>query len=460
MRRERMRGWLEPAIDYIATWIAFQRKHIGLPGISIAIGHGEDVLLDASYGAADLRTGARLTPKHRFRVASHSKTFTATGVMKLVEAGAVRLDDPAGNYIDGLAPDIAAATLAQLLSHTGGVLRDGTDAGQWADRRNFRDERELRADLTHAPTIAANTRMKYSNHGFGLLGLVIAAVTGEPYTQWIAREVVAAAGLRNTYPDAPVPKGVPFSSGHSGRVLLGERLVIPATNKTHALASATGFVSTASDLVRFFGQLDPAARKSLLGVRSRRELTRRQWRVPGISIEQYYGLGTIHGTIGDWAWFGHSGGFQGFITHTGMIPAQRLAVSILTNAVDGAPAVLFDGCVRILQAFAKHGRPLKSVADWRGRWWSLWGASDLVPMGNIVCVGMPALANPFADAAELTVGRKDTAVISKAGGFGSFGEPARLIRNRSGKVTDVWLAASRLRSERAMAAEMRKRYRL
>jgi len=453
-----MRGWLEPAIDYIGDWIAFQQRHIGLPGISIAICRGEEMLLDAAYGVADLPTRARLTPKHRFRVASHSKTFTAAGIMKLVEAGALRLDDPAGKYVDGLAPGIAAATLAQLLSHTGGVLRDGTDAGQWSDRRNFRNEAELRADLADAAPIPANTRMKYSNHGFGLLGLVIAAVTGEPYTQWIAREVVAAAGLRNTYPDAPVPAGVPFSSGHSGRVLLGGRVVIPGVNKTYALASATGFVSTASDLVRFFGQLDPAARRSLLEVRSRRELTRRQWRVPDISIEQHYGLGLTHGNIGDWPWFGHGGGFQGFITYTGVIPTQQLAISILTNAVDGAPAIMLDGCARILQAFAKHGPPRRSVADWRGRWWSVWGASDLVPMGNTVFVATPALPNPLADASELTVGRNDTAVISKAGGFASFGEPARLIRNRSGKVTDVWLAASRLRGERAMAAEMRKRY--
>jgi len=345
-----------------------------------------------------------------------------------------------------------------LLSHTGGVLRDGTDAGQWSDRRKFRNERELRADLAAAPPLPANTRMKYSNHGFGLLGLVIAAVTGEPYTTWIAREVVAAAGLRNTFPDGPVPARVPFSRGHSGRVLLGERVVIPGDNRTYALASATGFVSTAGDLVSFFGQLDPAARRSLLSVTTRRELTRRQWRVPDVSIEQHYGLGLTHGNIGDWAWFGHGGAFQGFTTYTGVIPAQRLTISVLTNAVDGAPAVFFDGCVRILQAFAKHGPPQKRLKDWRGRWWSVWGASDLVPMGSTVFVGTPALPNPLADATELTVGRNDTAVISKAGGFASFGEPARLIRNRSGKVTDVWLAASRLRGERAMAAEMRKRY--
>ncbi len=175
-----MGDWVEPAVEYISSWISFQRMQLGVPGISIAIGNRDAMLLDVAYGVANLKTGERLTPKHRFRVASHSKTFTATGVMKLVEAGALRLDDRAGKYVDGLAPGIAAATLAQLLSHTAGVHRDGTDAGQWADRRPFLNERELRADLAIAPTIPANTRLKYSNHGYGLLGLVIAAVTGEP----------------------------------------------------------------------------------------------------------------------------------------------------------------------------------------------------------------------------------------------------------------------------------------
>ena len=73
-----MRNWLVPAADYISTWIAFQQRHHGLPGVSIAIADDDKLVLDASYGVANRRTGARLTPKHRFRVASHSKTFTAT----------------------------------------------------------------------------------------------------------------------------------------------------------------------------------------------------------------------------------------------------------------------------------------------------------------------------------------------------------------------------------------------
>jgi D-alanyl-D-alanine carboxypeptidase len=122
------------------------------------------------------------------------------------------------------------------------------------------------------------------------------------------------------------------------------------------------------------------------------------------------------------------------------------------------PAALMDGCMRILQAFANHGPPRKSLAAWRGRWWSLWGATDLVPMGDVVLAATPALANPLLDAAELTVTGRDTARITRASGMASFGESVRLVRNARGAVTQVQFAATRLRTERALAAEVRKRY--
>jgi D-alanyl-D-alanine carboxypeptidase len=453
-----MSDWLSPAVEYIESWTELQQRRLDLPGLAIAIRDPDGLRLDAAFGVADLGTGARLTPKHRFRVASHSKTFTAAGIMKLREAGRLRLDDAVGQYVDGLAPAIAGATVAQLLSHTAGICRDGTDAAQWSDRGPFLDETALRHDLAAGSAIDANTRMKYSNHGYGLLGLVIEQVTGEPYTRWMRREVIDAAGLEQTYPDAPLPARVPFSRGHTGKLLLGERLVIPGDNPTHALASATGFVSTAADLTRFFLQLAPNAKNSLLGVASRREMIRRLWRVPDASLEQHYGYGLVHGDMGAWSWFGHSGGFQGYLTQTVVVPSQRLAVSVLTNALDGVPALLVEGCLRILHAFAKHGPPRRSLGDWRGRWWGLWGAVDLVPMGNIVVVAAPALTNPLFDAAELTPIGKDTARISKASGFASYGEPARLVRNRRGAVTEVQLAATRLRSAAALAREIRQRY--
>src|SRR6516162_2279154 len=98
-------------------------------------------------GYADIVSREPLSPRHRFRVASHSKSFTAAAFMKLREEGRLGLDDRVGRYVDGLNPAIAEATIAQLLSHSTGILRDGSDGGQWQDRRPFLDAAELRADL-------------------------------------------------------------------------------------------------------------------------------------------------------------------------------------------------------------------------------------------------------------------------------------------------------------------------
>ncbi len=453
-----MADWLAPALAYIPQWIAHQRRITEMPGIAVAVAQGGKLVLDQAFGVANLGTGEALTPKHLFRVASHSKTFTAVGIMRLLEAGKLRLDDAAGQHVQGLHPEVAKATIAQLLSHTAGIVRDGDDTGQWADRRPFLNEAELRAALAEAPVIPANTRMKYSNHAFGLAGLVIAAVTGEDYNAWIAREVVKKAGLENTAPDAPVGPKVKTSRGHSSKWALGERLVIPADNCTHALASATGFLSTAGDLARFYATLDPAAPKSIISAASRREMVRQQWPVPDTAGDRHYGLGTIHGRVGDWEMYGHSGGFQGVKTQTATIPSQKLTVSVLTNAADGNPALLLEGVVHILRAFQKHGAPGKAVAGWGGRWWSLWDAIDLVPMGNTVFVAVPGQANPFADVSELEVTGADTAVIRKSGGFGSHGEAARLVRGRGGKVASVVYAGGKLVDEAAIGKELRARY--
>jgi D-alanyl-D-alanine carboxypeptidase len=453
-----MADWLAPALAYIPQWIAHQRRITEMPGVAVAVAQGGKLVLDQAFGLANLATGEALTPKHLFRVASHSKTFTAVGIMRLLEAGRLRLDDAAGQYVQGLHPEVAKATIAQLLSHTAGIVRDGDDTGQWADRRPFLNEAELRAALAEAPVIPANTRMKYSNHAFGLAGLVIAAVTGEDYNSWIAREVVKKAGLENTAPDAPVGPKVKTSRGHSSKWALGERLVIPADNCTHALASATGFLSTAGDLARFYATLDPAAPKSIISAASRREMVRQQWPVPDTAGDRHYGLGTIHGRVGDWEMYGHSGGFQGVRTQTATIPSQKLTVSVLTNAADGNPALLLEGVVHILRAFQKHGAPGKAVAGWTGRWWSLWDAVDLVPMGNTVFVAVPGQANPFADVSELEVTGADVAVIRKSGGFGSHGEAARLVRGRGGKVASVVYAGGKLVDEAAIGKELRARY--
>jgi CubicO group peptidase (beta-lactamase class C family) len=450
--------WLRPAIDYAVDWMEFQLRASQRPGCIIAIAHRGQVVAEHAFGHANLTTGEKLTPRHRFRIASHSKSFTAAGIMKLREARKLRLDDPVGQYVKGLHPQIAETTIGQILSHSAGLVRDGTAAGQFSDSRPFLSTEELIADLQSPPVIEPNTRFKYSNHGYGLIGLVIESIAKEPYRVWIEREIVDAAGLHETQSDMPLAKGTPFARGHTPRLPAGRRLVIPGDNGLNAITPAGGFVSTAADLARFFAQLAPNARRGVLSGGSRREMTRKHWRNPHSSLEQYYGLGIVSGTASGWDWFGHSGGLHGYISRTCVIPACHVTISILTNSTDGWGGFWIDSAMHIMRAFAARGAPKRRVRDWTGRWWSPWGAVDLVPMGNAVLVGNPHVFSPFMDATEIEVTGRDTGRISLAGGYGSHGEAVRRTRNKAGKVTEIWFAGGKVRPEKAVAAEMERRY--
>ncbi|MEZ4649479.1 MAG: serine hydrolase domain-containing protein [Candidatus Eisenbacteria bacterium] len=450
--------WMTAALDYIPEWLEFQMRFHEQPGCSAALVHKGKLVWKAAYGHANAGRGVPLTTRHRFRVASHSKTFTSAGFLKLREQGKVRLDDPVSQYLSGLHRSVGEATIGQLLSHSAGIVRDGFDSGQWADRRPFLSERELLADLEGGTTLPPSSRFKYSNHGDGLAGLVLEAITGESYGTWIQREIVDAAGLGETYPDTPLPKGVPMASGHSTKVVLGHRRIVPGDNPTHALAPATGFVSTATDLATFFAHLAPNARRSILSPASRREMVRRQWTSEHSRVERHYGYGTISGRMGDWNWFGHSGGFQGFITNTAVIPAQDLSLSILTNAADGMSGAWLEGAVHVLRAFHEHGAPTRRAASWGGRWWSLWGATDFIPMGSKVYVGHPSLPNPLMDAGVIEPTGRDTGRIALDNGFANHGEMVRRVRNAKGNVAEFWYAGGKLVSERRLAREMETRY--
>ena len=449
---------LQAALDYVPQYLEFQMRSSQQPGCSVAIAHKGRVVFERAFGFADAVAGTELTPRHRFRVASHSKSFTAAGIMLLREAGRIKLDDRAGEYVGGLHRDVGRATVAQLLSHSAGIVRDGADSGQWVDRRPFLNGAELRDALAAKPVLPNASRFKYSNHGFGLLGLIVEAVAGQGYNEWIAARARARAGLRETPPATPPPRGGALASGPRGPRPLGRRVAIPGRNSTAALASATGFVSTAADLARFYAQIDPAAKKSFLSAESRREMVRRQWRDPHSSLERYYGLGTINGTTAGWDHSGHSGGFQGFITRSAALLGRDLSVSVLTNAADGMSHFWFDGIVNVLSAFAKNGAPKGAAKSWAGRWWSLWGCTDFVPMGDKVFAAAPALVNPLMDASEIRLTGRDAGVIALAGGFAHHGESVRRVRNASGRVAEMWMSGNRLMSEARVAAEIARRY--
>src|ERR1700690_4261770 len=118
-------GYRTPSATSRTGWASCASPNC--PAAVFAVAHRGELAHERAYGVADIGTGEPLTPRHRFRVASHSKTFTSAGVMKLREQRRLKLDDAVGQHVKGLHPGIASATIAQLLSHTAGIFRDGTD---------------------------------------------------------------------------------------------------------------------------------------------------------------------------------------------------------------------------------------------------------------------------------------------------------------------------------------------
>lgn len=78
-------------------------------------------------------------------------------------------------------------------------------------------------------------------------------------------------------------------------------------------------------------------------------------------------------------------------------------------------------------------------------------------MGDKVMVATPSMLDPFMDASEITVGGRDAGCITEAGGFASYGEEVRLIRQR-GRVAELYAAGARLKTEAAAAEEIASRY--
>lgn len=432
------------ATTYFDSWLAFQRDHQRVPGVQFAVLHGDDLIASAAHGVASEETGEALTPGHLFRIASHSKTFTATAVLQLVERGSVRLDDPVGDHVDGLAgSDVAAVTVRELLTHGGGVIRDGHDGDFWQLERPFPGREELLAMARDGRILPRNARFKYSNVGYSLLGLVIEAASGQRYADYVDEQILRPLGLADTAAEYDAGRADDYATGHTALGYAADRLPIDHVD-TAAMASATGFSSTAADVVRYAAAHFDGVTE-LVGDDARRQLQKVEWAIDG--TPQSYGLGFEVSTIGERRVLGHGGGYPGHITRTYFDPVDRLAVSVLTNAIDGPALGWAQTFIRLVDLAADAGpdsdagstRPLDHFT---GRFATLWGVFDIVDLGGRLVYLSPALADPTVSPTVLEVVDDSTARIVRTAGYGSFGELITYQRAADGTIESIRAAAS------------------
>jgi CubicO group peptidase (beta-lactamase class C family) len=417
------------AAPHLASWLDHQRRRLRVPGVQAAVRVGSRLVLDTALGVADVGTAEPLTPGHLFRIASHSKTFTATAVLQLVEAGRIRLDDPIARWVPALeSTPLAAVTVRELLGHQGGVVRDGRDNDHWQLLQPFPDEERLTGiAVTEGAVLGRNEHFKYSNIGYSLLGLAIESVTGTSYAAHVQEAVVDPLGLADTGPEWDPARAAEHAAGHTG-LLDGEdvRLTVPHVD-TRAMAAATGFFSTARDLTTF-GAAHFTGDTTLLGDGSKRLMRRRESEIRAHGNDpRYYGLGLDVRTLGERELIGHSGGYPGHITRTWIDPDGQVVVSVLTNAVDGPADLLARGLFALLDlALAAPGdggrRPAEELQRFTGRFANLWGVTDIALLGGRLVLLHPGAPDPAEDHTELTVAGPDSLRLETVAGFGSPGE--------------------------------------
>ncbi len=210
---------------------------------------------------------------------------------------------------------------------------------------------------------------------------------------------------------------------------------------TAGMAAATGFCSTAGDLVRYLSAHAGRAPDPLLTALGRRQMQHGGWDVDGAPGEAY-GLGLGVSTVGERRLVGHGGGWPGHITRSLLDPVAGLAVSVLTNAVDGPAQELAQGAVRILDLAAAppagsvplSGGALATAQAACGRWATLWGVQDVALLGGRLVLLTPTLADPTASVQELEVVDEGTLRVVSGPGYASVGEPVVLGRDGAGAV--------------------------
>ena len=356
--------------------------------------------------------------------------FTSTAVLQLPEAGALRLDDRADAWLDHLAgTGIGAATLRDLLGHGAGVSRDSADGDFWQLLAPFPDAAGIRC-LTgagaDADVLEVAERFKYSNLGFGLLGLVIEAAGGLTFGGYVAARIAEPLGLTRAGADWDPARAGDFATGHTGLATSADgvsRLAIDPV-ATGALAPATGVYSTAEDLIRF-AAVPCLGDPRLVPDAAKRRMQHPQWSTG--RQDEDYGLGTILTTIGDRHTAGHSGGFPGHLTRTIWDPVDRFAVSILTNAIDGPASALAATVVRLVNLAAEVPAPARTahLDRFTGRFANVWGLLDVVRLGGRLYALDPAAADPTDRPVHLTVEDDSTLRIGGGTGYGSYGEAFR-----------------------------------
>ncbi|HEY1620721.1 MAG TPA: serine hydrolase domain-containing protein [Streptosporangiaceae bacterium] len=337
------------AVDQLAAQFA---ERGGQPGVAYGVVAGGALVHSGGVGER-WPGGPAPDAGTVFRIASMTKSFTATTVLLLRDQGRLTPDDLAEQYVPELAehrlasPDAPRLTLRHLLTMTAGFPTDDP----WGDRQQGLDPAEfaalLRGGIRSGWT--PGTRFEYSNLGYAVLGRVIEKITGSRYSDAVQAAVLAPLGMASTgyevteFDPADVARGFQRLDGAWTELVPdGNGAFAPMggvfTNVADLAVWVSGFADAfpprdgAADVTRY-GQAHP------LGRASRREMQFPHAAIIGRPVGAFpdaatlsYGFGLfieedpVLGTV-----IQHSGGYPGYGSQMRWHPATGIGVIVLGN---------------------------------------------------------------------------------------------------------------------------------
>lgn len=271
-------GWSGPKMDSLELLVLEIMDRHGIPGASLAIAKNGKLVFAKGFGFMNAAQNQATRPDTLFAVASISKPITALAILKLIEEGKLKLDDPVLPLLAHIRPPRGARvdprfgqiTVRQLLNHSG-----GWDRNKSGDPINWAPQISRKLGLTGPPSseqfisfmlampldFEPGTREVYSNVGYIMLGKIIEKVSGQGYEAYVRKSVLAPMGIKA----ARVHKGQKtYFENESGRFVPGTGALIPPL-QLPMLEAAGGWSISTVDLVKLMTSLDATRGKPFFG---------------------------------------------------------------------------------------------------------------------------------------------------------------------------------------------------
>lgn len=326
-----------------------------LPGLSVAVGVGGDIVWAEGFGWADLEKREPIEPGTRFRIGNASIALTSAAVGLLLEEGRLGLDDTIQRHVPEFPEKPWPVTLRQVMGHMAGVRSDGGDEGPLFSARCERPVEALPHFADRPLRFEPGTEYRFSNYGWILASAVVESAAKEPFLTFMHEEVFEPLGMNDTRADVlgePIQnRATPYFPRFASDPRYGPDPMREVDYSCYAGASV--FLSTPSDLVRFgmainSGTLLQPATVQLLQAPQRL----------GSGQETGYGLGwdletvALGGTQTRVA--GHDGeSLGGMVASLMTFPEHGIVVAVTSNISYSDTATL---AASIAQGFAGRGR--------------------------------------------------------------------------------------------------------